>query len=492
MEPIKAPKPVLQAAGKAAAIPPLRTADAAKSNTSPAQQMIKLQRSAGNHAVTDLIKSKAGSSKTPTAEQVLAEAEHQNDVLGGTSVAFYVSGQKLGHKKVKEQKLVHNKKTNKDELKDVMVDVKPVEWVPIEVEGASEFLKQARQFASDHIAIGVQDGSLRSSEDAAMELRRTVPELLSSLYASIDAARTARGDPAANRKPIRIRTLAIFTHGWEQNLKAHVIKGPNSEPLAAELTGQEKDESGKPTGRSVYTAFVNSIGDHLSPYGQVILYACRTAGLSNEDNPKQKVAVPLAAGLASGIQDRIKQTRGLSDTQVSIDVWGHLDSGHTTANSRLAKLHGLDSTTDSRTELAPFMADMALQLVLARTLVFRNPDQYQTLTGALWPELYEESLKGMRETFTVSKKQTGPDDPRNVFNREIPLLGLHRIFRDLSAGWLGAAAASKVTDISQIPLSPEARAALQRGLDRLRPQFVGVLNNLQARIRKRSPAGSQL
>ena len=111
-------------------------------------------------------------------------------------------------------------------------------------------------------------------------MKRPVAALLDDLAARLDL-RDGDGNPV----PMRVRMLALFTHGVERSVMADVVVR-GAEGHATYFTEE-----------SVYAAFVDGIGRYASDDVRVLMFACRTAGRVHEAD-KHAISRPYAEQLA--------------------------------------------------------------------------------------------------------------------------------------------------------------------------------------------------
>lgn len=302
------------------------------------------------------------------------------------------------------------------------------------VHASSEFKRQAGQFAIDHQALGLRSGSLRAG--VAMELSDSLPAVLQRLTDQIQALLSSNPDPDGGQSmDVSIQTLAIFTHGERNQIEA----GPHGQWIKNSLA-----------------PWVDQIAPFLSPSPLVLLYACSTAG----QPPK---GLPFAEAMRERLQTDLESRYGL-DAGVSPQVWGHQVSGHTTANMTLTSFGG-GPDSSAGTSLVPVLARRMTALAVEQA--GRTDD----LTDAQRRQAETRGRYAIVQIFQTSSAETGATNPLNDYLREIPQMGIDRVWIDLST--------PATPDLSDLDLTPDAVARVSRGLAELQDRFGRQLDHLQ-------------
>jgi hypothetical protein len=291
-------------------------------------------------------------------------------------------------------------------------------------DGYSTFRDHARQFALDHHAIGLaaDAGGLSVGAGAAIEVKRPVAALLDYLAARLDL-RDGDGNPV----PMRVRMLALFTHGVERSVMADVV------------VREEEGHATYFTDDSVYSAFVDGIGRYASNDVRLLMFACRTAGKIHEGD-KHKISRPYAEQLADEIATRLRAREG-ANAQVRAEVWGHQRTGHVTANHLLAcVVNDMAREGRRRDDIHEFIATTFLRSTIS-TITGRDREGFAMFdaaealeTSAL--EQFARELSGkVRDDLDVDEDRDGVTDFPMVFNRDVSQVGLSRLFHALERDW---------------------------------------------------------
>lgn len=300
---------------------------------------------------------------------------------------------------------------------------------------ASEFKRQANQYAEDHQALGVSGGRVRLG--AAMEIEAGVSDNLRALQQGIQALLLRHPDLTDYQSiPIPIRTLAIFTHGGRTQLQA----GPHAAWVQRSLE-----------------PWVESIAPYLSPSPRVLLFACSVSG----DPPR---GLPFSEALREMLQNALEQQYG-PGTEVAPEVWGHTRPGHTTANALLRGFSG-GPVSSAGEELLVISRDRLVRLAVEQA------GRSTALTERQQTRVASLAWRAMRK---VWRAETGRQDPTNVFIREIPQMGIDRVWRMIST--------PMTPEVSDLGLTPEATTRLIEGLQVFQGRFAYELAKLTTTIR---------
>lgn len=317
-------------------------------------------------------------------EEIQALAVQQIDDLGGLTVAMHIT--RAGAGLANEKRPWGSKEYIKDE------------------DGAyDEFKRQAQQFAADHQAIGVaDDGTLTAGEAGAMEITRTVPELLAALETALDL----RGEDGVPQ-PLRIKTIAFFTHGWEHNLKIHVEDGTDARGKQTKIA--------KTPGRGQYKPLYAAIAGYLSASPRVLLYACLTAA---------DVADGFAGGLTQDLGKWLAEREG-AENPTQVELWGHSVSGNTAGNHCLVRFLGAADTSAAaqRDAIHNFLAASFLGAV----------DRQFAAPAAGGEERRKKLARQVLGALDVESNT--PTNARLVFNRDLPFVGLELLAATLEYDW---------------------------------------------------------
>lgn len=390
--------------------------------------VLTLQRTRGNCAAQSWIRSKLAGNATPTSRiQPQVQRQDAPDAVtdpqralmeriladvrtgGGITVAVYVSTTPpSGHP--------HPQKFQRE---------------------ANEFRRQAAQYAMDHGALGITNGTVR--EGVAMELTQSMPTLLASLSAGLE--RLLESYPDLTRGEcfaIPIQTLAIFTHG--------------------QTTGLMARESGN---YYIYTMrqlepWVQSIAPYLSASPLIPLYACSTAGA-----PPQ--GVPFAEAMQLALQMELEAQHG-PEAEAVPTIWGHTTTSHTTANPNIAEISG--EATAASTELIPELGRRLAALIIERA------GGSSRLTEDQCRKIERDSVQAIR---THVFPMEGPVEPLNTFKREIPQMGIERVWHDLSL--------QGTPNFSDLALTPEARIRVGEGFQIYHERFLQQLLTLEQNVK---------
>ena len=354
-------------------------------------QLLALQRLAGNAAVVQLLdhglspgqaaspmnglhaqrktkRSEASTAREETKRPSLEDHLRSEMQRGGITVAVYVSPLR------KRWQTTGTGKNKKRKL------------IETEVSGASEFQGQAQQFAEDHGAIGIASGTPEVGK--AMELTDDVPSMLGSLQKDLQGTLEPAPAGETSGEQIPIRRLAIFTHGERDQIEA------------------------APEGNWIKTSlvpWVAGMAPYLSASPSVLLYACSTAGAPAK-------GIPFAEAVQQALQADLDEIHGESSPQ----VWGHKVAGHTTTN-RFLKSFGSGGSGDLIEDSGWHLARLAAtQAGVVERLGSRD------VTA-----LVRKATAAAGKIFSVAGKDRGRTNPQQVVMREVPMIGIPRLWEFL-------------------------------------------------------------
>lgn len=334
------------------------------------------------------------------------------------------------------------------------------------------FQGHAAQFAADHGAIGLAQGALATGADAAMVLAKPLPDLLRALSDRLDIR---AGEAKA---PMRVRTLAIFTHGIEGSLKADVHDG----------RGTFFKGSG-------YAAFLDAVAEYVSADCLILLFACRTAGRTNQETGAP-VDTPFAEGFTLDLAKKLRAREG-EGAPVRVELWGHEIAGHVTANHTLVRvLSDPDATGGRRRDtLASFVARSFLRA--ASSLIAGRDDPSFTdhaaadaLEARVLAQLEAKLARRVQREFDVDgdRNEDATDHPRMVFNRDLPIVGLERLCQTLEYDWYnGAASGAALAEWLRTGTS-QVRGRFARGYEAVLGRLVALFDEHWAEALKLADA----
>jgi hypothetical protein len=182
---------------------------------------------------------------------------------------------------------------------------------------SAEFRSQGYKFARQHGAIGVtRDGRLVSQ--MAMEMTASTADQLleiTSLAAALLATTEDEAKPGEEwTAPVRVATLAILTHGWEEGVRVKVNEHEAQRFREGTIDYSDKMVVGL-SGDAVYP-WIARVAQYLSASPTIILYACRTAG--DLDSPGEMTVWERANNIKDPVK-RAAEIKRLTDL--------HLPSG---------------------------------------------------------------------------------------------------------------------------------------------------------------------
>jgi peptidoglycan hydrolase-like protein with peptidoglycan-binding domain len=300
-----------------------------------------------------------------------------------------------------------------------------------EVRSKAEFERQATQFAVDHQAIGLARGAVQIG--AAMEMTGDLSNVIQNLIDNIGTLLQRHPDLMGGQSvEIPVRTLAIFTHGSRTGIQA----------------GRD--------GRWISDQLVPQVAPFLSATPRVLFFACSTAG-----TPAR--GMPYAEAVRMALQAALEQRYG-TEAGVAPEVWGHTTAGHTTANKMLVGFGGGPSSTGGDS-LIGITGQRLAEMAVAQA------GRTGTLSDSQQQEVERRASRSMQR---VLQATTGKRDATQVFIREVPQIGIERVWRDLST--------QASDDFSDLGLTPEATERVRAGLREFQARFPRQLSELEQYI----------
>jgi peptidoglycan hydrolase-like protein with peptidoglycan-binding domain len=291
---------------------------------------------------------------------------------------------------------------------------------PTVYENDDEFKTQARAYASQHQTFGLRSGRL--SRGVEIGIDQPVTTEIEQVLTAASELLGRFPDLYTERPTVRVQVLNIFTHGTTTALAA----GPHG---GGHWIGAQR--------------FASGMAQHLTSRPIINLYACSTAG----------TVASGGSNFATAVQEQITRDLQQRDgAQAGAQVWGHQVAGHTTYNATLV---GVGAGDGLKTNLSARLAEQAL----AQRGITQPTEQQRT-------QLMEAARRVLNSTF--SRGHTGSNDPRQVYFRDIPLLGMDRVWTDLSG-------ATAPTGYGDLGMSEQGAALMVRGAAVYREAFQGQL-----------------
>lgn len=288
---------------------------------------------------------------------------------------------------------------------------------PTKYENDDEFLTQARAYASEHMTYGIKGGKLARGVEIGMSAEVTT--LISQVLTEANAVLSRNPNAASEGQSAKIQTLNVFTHGGTGGLAS----GP-------------KETWRKPA------QFVKGLAPLLSSTPTINLYACSTAGTTRSGGPN----------FATAVQEMItKELKQLHGDQAKASVWGHQVAGHTTYNHTLV---GVGAGDDFKLNLANRLVEKAIA------------ERGGQATDTQRASLLKAANEVIRGVFV--KHHTDPKDPMHTYFRDISLLGMDRVWRDLNA-------AADPTDYSDLGMSSKGAEKMVKGASAFRASYQAKL-----------------
>ena len=317
---------------------------------------------------------------------------------------------------------------------------------PAKLKSAAEFERQATQFALDRQAIGLKNGVPYLGVALKIE-RNSLPQLLATLSTAIDALLQDFPEITGEQSvAVKFGTLGIFTHGEPDQIQAAKI--------GTKADGTEENQWIK----NSLPDWAKGLAPFLRNTVQVVLYACSAAATpkSGGNSFAELLRQNLATNLANEYDAR----------DIVLDVWAHKDSGHTTANNRLVQFYGGLETVNG-IEMIPLYTEWLTGFALSEQGINAAPGSsaYKAASTHCL-SIIRKSLSGLG--FEGSK------DPINNFIRDIPLMGMNRVWTDMVG--------DHDLDYSDQPISADAQIRLTKGADTIRKRFSKEWASLLAQV----------
>ena len=379
-----------------------------------------------------------------------------------------------------------------------------------------EFQDQAAQYAVDHQATGLSGGKVvRGRKNAAMAMDDSLLGRLQGLKEGVEALLSPKSKPASTAElepagipqskpastPFRIRALAVFTHGLPEKLKERL-------PHAGEKYSKWI--------KNVDT-FAKGLAPYLAAGANIILYACLTGlgkaswkakggkqqlpsieflkkekrrQLVAEYRDKKKIKdwqkvvdrecqayanmldrsienTSFAERLQHQLSEELAKGRGEKDSrQKPPEVWAHEIEAHTVFNVYLRGFTGKEEGgSPLLAGLGEKMADRAMDdLILAK-------EQKEAIRAKANAKATEYVKKLMKK----EASHNTPRDARAVYFREIPLMGLDKVWEQVSGQ-------DKSRDFSKYVATDTAQKLMADGLDIYQKHFAEALKRLKQDI----------
>ncbi len=310
-----------------------------------------------------------------------------------------------------------------------MINLNPT---PGHYQNDDEFVTQASQYAQDHRTFGLRDGQLARGvaigiDEAVSAEAQHVISAANTLLARFPDL--YQGDPPT----VQVQTLNVFSHGDKTVLQA----GHSGNRWVGPAT------------------FVRGLGQYMTSTPTVNLYACNTAG----------TVLGSGTNFATAIQQQLTQQLQARDgDDAHAEVWGHATARHTTYNPDLVGVGAGDG-------LRVNMATRLVQQTLTEHGVSQPSDQQrqrlQTAAETLFRQVFENHrVGGDPATSLRAREFTGSTDPRQTYFRDIPLLGMDRVWEDITGD-----SAPDVSDYSEMDLSDQAAARMVTGAAFFRARY---------------------
>lgn len=235
------------------------------------------------------------------------------------------------------------------------------------------FATAGREFAAEHAAIMVQGGQVIFGSNAAQPVAH-----ISEIVSYCRTVTTHLTNVLQTETPVRIQTLALFTHGLndylnfgggnaianDQETSERVNRQARSNRRAAPDSEEAAYQERSTQVEKVETAqgFANAVDPYLSDTGRLIMYACLTAGtydghdsdivsagrtarrqqrrgeaVENAPNPREvrtstrQIEQDHETGGEGSFADTLRDELNREEGQ-NREIWGHRTAGHTTRN----------------------------------------------------------------------------------------------------------------------------------------------------------------
>ncbi len=162
------------------------------------------------------------------------------------------------------------------------------------------------------------------------------------------------------------------------------------------------------------------------------------------------------------LQKQLEHRYGV-DGGIAPEVWGHSTAHHTTGNVNLVGFQGgaVSST------------GMALLTVLGRRMaqLVMETMGLDSLTNAQSDKIYDMSRSAIKRVLTP---RTGRLDATNTYFREIPQLGIDRVWQDVSTPYS--------PDFSNLNLTEGATLRMARGAEEYQQRFLNEVEKLKQHV----------
>lgn len=285
-----------------------------------------------------------------------------------------------------------------------------VAFYPIKVKtGGGEHKRQADQFAADHESLCIRNNeiSIGSSNEinnvAVWDTLKVITEKAAALLLESSLIQDAA--------LFKINDVAFMTHGTSDQLQIGVVSGGFNTWI-----------------KNSYKEFVIKISLYLADTTKILLYGCGVAGEENTPDP-------FAEKIRKELQDNL--TKIYDADKVSVEVWGHKDVGHTTANNRLVQFAGSGKYNGGDSLLDDFAEWMCFEK-LAERQIDMNSFQDTVKKKKLMEACYSAAYKFLQaygppgtDKDQNNKSYTSPNHPVNTLIREIPYIGIAKLWNDI-------------------------------------------------------------
>jgi hypothetical protein len=314
-------------------------------------------------------------------------------------------------------------------------------FYPVKVRtGGTEHQSQANQFAIDHESIAIIDGEIVAGRANPIntipvwDTLKTICEKATALLKEYDLIN--------DTDLFKVNDIAFLTHGTDDQLEIGVVSGG--------YNGWVKNS---------YADFAKKISLYLADVVKVLIYGCSVAGAAGTVDPfAEKFRKEILASL-EGIYGVDKPV---------VEVWGHKDVGHTTANDRLVQFAGSGTYNGGDSLLDDFAYWTYFDKLTARGI---DPDTFADAakTKKLIDASYAAMLRALQAAGPAgedrdksNKAYTSPNHPVNTLIREIPYIGIATLWNDIHAA---------TSDYSYLVVTPDTCARLIEGVQIKRERF---------------------
>lgn len=287
-----------------------------------------------------------------------------------------------------------------------------VAFYPAKVKtGGSEHKSQANQFAADHESLCIRNNeiSIGSSNEintvAVWDTLKVITEKAEALL--------LENSLIQDSGMFKINDVAFLTHGTSDQLQIGVVSGGFNSWI-----------------KNSYKDFVSKIAVYLADTTKILLYGCGVAGEENTPDP-------FAEKIRRELYDNLVKIYGVD--KVSVEVWGHKDVGHTTANHRLVQFAGSGNFNGGDSLLDDFAEWMCFKQ-LAERQIDMNSFQDTAKKKKLMEACYSAAYKFLQaygppgtDKDQNNKAYTSPNHPVNTLIREIPYIGIANLWNDITS-----------------------------------------------------------